>query len=179
MCVKTLLSCWWNLRIFGALVFKLLIFVHNCQKLYVIIYVYSFRVLTYNCTFVHMTTLVWPSVRKNFFCSTSQLGNVLILEFNMLSPSTCILSPLVFMHVEALSYSLYRYPCHDYFDLSIMNLFFLVLLTTFWINTNVTFWVCICIACAFGNLGWTNMHTHGRFQYSSSILLMIGGVFVP
>jgi hypothetical protein len=36
-----------------------------------------------------------------------------------------------------------------------------------------------CIACAFGNCGWTNMHTHWRFQPSSSILLMSDEIVVP
>jgi hypothetical protein len=36
-------------------------------ELYVIKYVCSFRVLTYNCTFVHMTTPVLPSMRKERF----------------------------------------------------------------------------------------------------------------
>jgi hypothetical protein len=36
-----------------------------------------------------------------------------------------------------------------------------------------------CIACAFGNLGWTNMHTHWRFEPSSSILLMADEIDVP
>jgi hypothetical protein len=35
------------------------------------------------------------------------------------------------------------------------------------------------IACAFGNLGWTSMHTHWKFQPSSSILLMADEIVVP
>jgi hypothetical protein len=35
------------------------------------------------------------------------------------------------------------------------------------------------IACAFGNRGWTNMHTHWRFQPFSSILLMVVEIVVP
>jgi hypothetical protein len=35
------------------------------------------------------------------------------------------------------------------------------------------------IACAFGNCGWTNMHTHWRFQPSSSILLKADEIDVP
>jgi hypothetical protein len=36
-----------------------------------------------------------------------------------------------------------------------------------------------CIACAFGNCGWTNMHTHWSFQPSSSILLKADEIVVP
>jgi hypothetical protein len=35
------------------------------------------------------------------------------------------------------------------------------------------------IACAFGNLGWTNMHTHWSFQPFSSIFLMAVEIVVP
>jgi hypothetical protein len=35
------------------------------------------------------------------------------------------------------------------------------------------------IACAFGNLGWTNMHTHWSFQPSSYIFLMADEIVVP
>jgi hypothetical protein len=58
------------------------------------------------------------------------------------------------------SWTYYSWSCSQHFELK-----------------NVTFWECICIACAIGNLGWINLHTHGRFQYSYSILLMIGDVF--
>jgi hypothetical protein len=34
------------------------------------------------------------------------------------------------------------------------------------------------IACAFGNRGWTNMHTHWRFQPSSYILFMADEIVV-
>jgi hypothetical protein len=36
-----------------------------------------------------------------------------------------------------------------------------------------------CIACAFGKRGWTNMHTHWRFQPSSSIFLMVDEIVLP
>jgi hypothetical protein len=36
-----------------------------------------------------------------------------------------------------------------------------------------------CIACGFGNSGWTNMHTHWSFQPSSSILLKADEIVVP
>jgi hypothetical protein len=36
-----------------------------------------------------------------------------------------------------------------------------------------------CIACAFENRGWTNMHTHWKFQPSFSILLMDDEIVVP
>jgi hypothetical protein len=35
-----------------------------------------------------------------------------------------------------------------------------------------------CIACAFGNLGWTIMHTHWRFRPSLYILLMADEIVV-
>jgi hypothetical protein len=35
------------------------------------------------------------------------------------------------------------------------------------------------IACAFGNLRWTNMHTHWSFQPSSSIFLLVDEIVVP
>jgi hypothetical protein len=35
------------------------------------------------------------------------------------------------------------------------------------------------LACAFGNRGWTNMHTHWRFQPFSCILLMAVEIVVP
>jgi hypothetical protein len=36
-----------------------------------------------------------------------------------------------------------------------------------------------CITCAFGNLGWTNMHMHWRFRPSFYILLMADEIVVP
>jgi hypothetical protein len=83
------------------------------------------------------------NMRKENFCHSTMPWECLDLRIQssmVILLSTCHLRRLVFFpqplfvlkHVEALRYSLYRYSCPGYFELSIMSLFPAVLLTTFW-----------------------------------------------
>jgi hypothetical protein len=51
-------------------------------------------------------------------------------------------------------------PNQDSIDSSVMNLFFLVLLTTLCFKVKMLLLSMHCIAYAFGKLGYTNLHTH-------------------
>jgi hypothetical protein len=147
-------------------------FCSQLPELQVIMYVSSLRVLACNCVFVHMNTPYYPTWEKRTFCHSTRPWECLDLRIQssmVILLSSCrfrrlvfSLQPLVLRHVEALGCSSYWYPCLGYFEHAIMSLFPVVWLTTFWkkINNYVPYWACICIACAFGNLGWTNVHTH-------------------
>jgi hypothetical protein len=182
-----LLSCWWNLGNFGALVFKLWIFVHNCyNSLSSCMYAhFESNIWLY---FVHMTTPVCPVWEKNFFYSVMAIGWSLDLRVKLqvssspvsrLSSLTCIPSkPLEFIHVGA--------PSCSWIDTLVMiTSIFQSWAYSSWscsqhFEKNVTCWVCICIARAFGNnLGWTNVHMNGRLNtHTLSLFLMFGDVVV-
>jgi hypothetical protein len=99
MCLTILLSAT-TIREFLGLWFSSYKFCSRLPELYVIMYVYSFRVLTYNCTFVHVTTHFFANMRKEPFLfyhiswvmSWSQIST---FSGNFLS-STCYLYRLVF-----------------------------------------------------------------------------------
>jgi hypothetical protein len=118
------------------------------------------------------------SMRKKLMLFYHVSGNVLILEVNLqwwFLLSTCYLHRLFFALQPLLSLSMLKH-----YD--ILSIDILVMVTpnfqswaySTWscsqpfeknkyINKYVPSWACICISCAFGNLGWTNVHSHGNF----------------
>jgi hypothetical protein len=94
---------------------------------------------------LYLCTNEYPSFaqheKRTFFIRPYQMGNVLILELNlqlssppvkMLSQSTYIPSKPPWIYTYWDTELLWNwYPCHDYFNLSIMSVFLMVFLTTF------------------------------------------------
>jgi hypothetical protein len=157
-------------------------FCSQLPELYVITYVCSLRV---QHTVVPLYTWLPHFAqleRRTLSVLPWKLGDVLILESifryhllmlaGYLHRHVSLPNPLEFIHVGTLSYS--------WIDILVM----ITSILQSWAYSSwscsqhykkkVTCWVCICIARAFGNLGWTNMHTHGRFNpHALSLLCLV------